>query len=708
MPENENYFELIEQYLRNPETVFPGEAFFNQFDDTDSLVEELLDFLADAAQDNKSKIVSKVLASWRESRDFTQRHADFPFLLWKDLPFEKHQIRQQATNWITSIIKNNLDSIQDICSSLVLDYFRRGEFNQKHALYLVENQFDSALQAAASNEDNCVKAAILYRIKQLINNGEAYTYRFYEKSGEDLIQYYKILKERRLARNEVHVVPQETLSNLVTNAIVFFEKFEERYSKALNGGKPFAFSEKQKIAIVYNPKFSLIRSSAGSGKTTVLIARFFYLIEVQKVSPTDVLFLVYSKNVCNEINTKIAKLWIDDSFSTHWPREKTAHDKVPGPAKTFHGAAVDVIEQILGKKPTVLDTSGNLEDIRTCVLENCLTEDKVLDLLNGTEFFAYFSNTYSPFTEERKRKQEHEKTTDFPGLIEWANSLMEKEHNKRTGLKTYSHILIDEYQDITQNRHRFLKNLVKCGPETSIFAVGDDWQSIYSFTESDLNLFLNFQYLWGEEAYTYDLDETFRFGKPLVAISNQFVLNQKAPLAKRTIKGRGATSLEFVQYEFINNNDEEWNVANLKAQFNKIRELLHNIPEKERRLARIAIINRFNFPNGYERLQEYTALNQQCDSLECVTMHSSKGETYDYTFVVNCNHGAIPYTRNEQNDFRHLLRGVGDEERIEEERRLFYVAITRAKKKVFLLFDQKKPSPFIEELHNIIQQKTIA
>ena len=707
MPQDDNYDKLVEQYLDDPRTtLFPGDAFFSHFDDTTILVDELVFFLDDADQEKKFTIVSDALSFWKDLTDYIQRHADFPLLLWKALPFDSTEIIQQATNWIEPIIKKKLDSIQDICSSLVLDYYRRGEYNQKEAMTRLDRKYERELDGTAVNEDNSVKAAILYRIKQLINGGDAHTYRFYEKSGEDLIQDWRILCERRAARNEIRIVPQNTLSNLVKSAHVFFEKFESRYSKTLNGGKPFSFSDKQKAAIVFNPRFSLVRSSAGSGKTTVLIARFFYLIEVQGMSPADVLFLVYSKNVCNEINTKIHSLWTEDygHFSTFWPSKDFAQDKVPGPAKTFHGAALDVIGQVTQGTPTIEDFENHekLLDIRTCVLENCLTDEMVKERLSGSDFYRFFSQTYLPFAEERQRKQE-ENITDFPGSIEWANTLMEKELSERAGLKTFRHILVDEYQDITKNRHRFLVNLVRCGPKTCLFAVGDDWQSIYSFTESDLTLFLDFQVLWGKDAYIYDLDETFRFGEPLVTLSNQFVQKQEAThLTKKSIKGDGETAMEFVPYQHHYHEDNNPIITNLKEQFEIICDRIEGIykssdPEKE---YSIAIINRYNLPREYNFDKFRTQIQNVYPNirLEFVTMHSSKGETYDYTFVVNCNKKTVPLLKIDYDDFRHLLRGFDIKTKTDEERRLFYVAITRARKKVFLLYDTDNPSPFIQEL----------
>lgn len=135
----------------------------------------------------------------------------------------------------------------------------------------------------------------------------------------------------------------------------FFSEFERDYSERVLNKAPFHFSKEQKNAIEYNGGHCLIRSSAGSGKTVILIARFFYLVRVKGVCPKEILLLAYTNAVCDEINEKIRKLWNNDvEFFTNWDKNPFQQKEIIGPAKTFHRFASSIIIGLTGRKPSFL------------------------------------------------------------------------------------------------------------------------------------------------------------------------------------------------------------------------------------------------------------------------------------------------------------------------------------------------------------------
>lgn len=98
--------------------------------------------------------------------------------------------------------------------------------------------------------------------------------------------------------------------------------------------------------------------------------------------------------------------------------------------------------------------------------------------------------------------------------------------------KHYEFILVDEFQDISIDRYRFLQSLRSDLPKTKLYCVGDDWQSIYRFTGSDMSLFAEFSKYFGftEECR---IETTYRFGNPLVRQSSSFVQHQKNPICRK-------------------------------------------------------------------------------------------------------------------------------------------------------------------------------
>ncbi|MDC0925791.1 UvrD-helicase domain-containing protein, partial [Flavobacteriaceae bacterium] len=138
------------------------------------------------------------------------------------------------------------------------------------------------------------------------------------------------------------------------------------------------------------------------------------------------------------------------------------------------------------------------------------------------KFIELISPIYNLYQEELKERNE----IDFNDMIHLAsNCIKNKTYSKR-----YKHIIIDEYQDISRGRYELINNIKSQQPECKLFCVGDDWQSIYRFSGSDLNLFRNFQQYFG---YTVKskIESTYRFNNPLMSLSSEFI--QKNPIQER-------------------------------------------------------------------------------------------------------------------------------------------------------------------------------
>ncbi|GAG83755.1 unnamed protein product, partial [marine sediment metagenome] len=119
----------------------------------------------------------------------------------------------------------------------------------------------------------------------------------------------------------------------------------------------------------------------------------------------------------------------------------------------------------------------------------------------------------------------------LPNLINLAVELTNKEPKK--DINRYEHVLVDEFQDISYQRLELIKCFVNENSNTKLFCVGDDWQSIYQFTGSDVRFFVNFKDYFPNPEITY-LNSNYRSSQTIVGMSNELIANNKKQITKET------------------------------------------------------------------------------------------------------------------------------------------------------------------------------
>lgn len=282
---------------------------------------------------------------------------------------------------------------------------------------------------------------------------------------------------------------------------------------------------------------------------------------------------------------------------------------------------------------------------------------------------------------------------DFTDCLLRASALLEKRQ-----IYNYDYILVDEFQDMSMDKYRYLSALRRKIPRTRIFCVGDDWQSIYRFSGSDISLFSQFENFNGPTE-EIKIEATHRFGEPLLQRSSDFVQRNPAQKKKKLRPDEGRTTyLAFAGYE-----DEKSERAIIERQ-------VARLPQD----ARIYIISRYRYDIGAvfpEVASKVADENNRAIDLQvagrnvvALTAHSCKGLEADYVFLINCNSGYDDYGFPSQVADDPILEYVlsrSDSFDHAEERRVFYVAITRAKRASYVLFDKKYPSLFVTELGGV-------
>lgn len=280
------------------------------------------------------------------------------------------------------------------------------------------------------------------------------------------------------------------------------------------------------------------------------------------------------------------------------------------------------------------------------------------------------------------KKLEVESCIDFDDMINIATDLIEE--GKWTN--PYQLIMVDEFQDLSQSRTRLLHSLLQ-RPDQYLFAVGDDWQSINRFAGAHLGVMTDFEAIFGHST-TLKLERTFRCPQSLCDISSQFI--QKNPnQLKKTVR----SEVKNVQYplSIIRVPDDSHIQSVIKKRLDEIELSARELPRK----ITVYILGRYNHDQAYVP----TKVNDSKLIVRFITVHSSKGLEADHVIIPKLSSESMGFPSQIEDDpVLQLAMPEGDTFNYSEERRLFYVALTRARSSVTLITLEKKESPFILEL----------
>ncbi len=301
------------------------------------------------------------------------------------------------------------------------------------------------------------------------------------------------------------------------------------------------------------------------------------------------------------------------------------------------------------------------------------------DRARAQAFLAVFSPIFERYQERLSRSGE----IDFHDMIHRATDLAEAGRYR----SPFKYILVDEFQDISPSRARLLKALLGSSADAQLFAVGDDWQAIFRFAGSDIAVMRNFADHFGAFE-RIDLESTFRGSDRIAAVATDFVLRNPEQIRK-TVRATRSADRPAVHVGLPN-----------QEGFSLLKEALDRIAEDARRhdgTAEVLLLGRYR----HLRPRNLGALSKQYLSLQIswMTVHGSKGIEADYVVVLGLCGGKYGFPAEIADDpLLDLVLAAPETHPDAEERRLLYVAITRARRQVFLLSDGGPPSTFASEL----------
>jgi len=310
------------------------------------------------------------------------------------------------------------------------------------------------------------------------------------------------------------------------------------------------------------------------------------------------------------------------------------------------------------------------------------------------------------YLEYSKRLKEYH-AIDFEDMINDSARILREEEIQGNKLD-FKYIIVDEYQDISRQRFNLTKELCKlCNAK--VIAVGDDWQSIYAYAGSDITLFTDFKNTFG---YGLELciTKTYRNAQEVIDIAGGFV--QKNLSQKR----KALISPKHIEHPIvIKTYTEEVDRKEYEGKGGKyfligkcVEEIMDGLMEKYEH-PKILLLGRYGFDGynltksadfiydektGFVRSKKYNA-----DYFDFMTVHRAKGLGYDHVIIINARNETYGFPSQVQED-PVLKYVVKDDHTYDyaEERRLFYVALTRTKNRVYIVTPQQHPSEFVLEL----------
>lgn len=297
-----------------------------------------------------------------------------------------------------------------------------------------------------------------------------------------------------------------------------------------------------------------------------------------------------------------------------------------------------------------------------------------------------FFNIIKPIIEEYNKVLKEKNMVDFDDMI-----LKSKDYILNNNKYKYKYIIVDEYQDISSSRYKLLKAILDT-TGASLFAVGDDFQSIFRFDGSDVFYFENFSNYY-DNATIKVIRNTYRNSQELITLAGNFIMKNPDQVKKSLLSSKYKLNpLYFIMYD--------------ENPFKMLAKTIDSIIKNEGIDKNILLLGRIN--DDFKIIEESGLFDIKNNRIiykkypnviiNFMTVHRSKGLEADNVIILNFENSLMGFPNKISEDpLLKLVLKNKEGFRYAEERRLFYVAITRTKNRTFILTRKNRPSEFFKE-----------
>ena len=494
----------------------------------------------------------------------------------------------------------------------------------------------------------------------------------------------------------------------------------------------YYLDKEQKKIVLDKSKYLLVVAGAGSGKTLTILGKINYLVKYKKISKDDILCISFTKASSDSLKEKIKQefnldmkvytfhklsleilkenkirynitdpntlddiihkfIYIDVLNNKKYMKRILNYFKIKYKNKNEYikyiekNEHVEMFEKLISTFIHLFKCNGyKLEDFNSFLKK---TKRNIFKYRYNKNFLIIVLNIYLEYEKYLKDNKE----IDFDDMIIKATNLVNKKGIKHK----YKYVIIDEYQDTSLVRFNLIKEILD-KTDSKLMVVGDDFQSIYRFTGCDISLFLNFKKYFNK-AKILKIQNTYRNSQELIDIAGNFVMKNKNQINKKLKSNKQIDKpIKIIYYE------------NIRRKFI---ELITEIYEKTNKP--ILILGRNNkdiniLLSDKIKLENDNLIyiDNQNIKMRYLTVHKSKGLEDENTIIINLEDKLLGFPNKIEDS--NLLKFVSQNKEkylYSEERRLFYVALTRTKNNTYLLVPKNRESIFIQELIKNYREK---
>lgn len=434
-------------------------------------------------------------------------------------------------------------------------------------------------------------------------------------------------------------------------------------------------NEKQ-LEAIKSLENTLVVAGAGSGKTFTIVNKIKYLLDNNIYKENELLVISFTNESVNDLKRKIdynldimtfhklaitlinnpdmkisneyyLKYIINEYFNSYGKYNKKQNKLIK---RILQEMDIDNLKKLIFTFINLY--KSNYNDIN--YLLNLYQKSHFINKI----YFKIILEIYHIYNQEIESSNLY----DFNDMIKIATNNI----NNNIIKTNYKYIIIDEFQDTSLNRFKLIDAIMKQN-NAKIFVVGDDYQSIYRFSGCNLDIFLNFNKLVSN-LNIINLDYNYRNPKEIIDVANSFIMQNKNQIKKETI--------------CLKNINKPIKICFYKNKRTAIEKILKYIDTK------YLILGRNNTDKDLFNVQDKPFL----------TIHKSKGLEEDNIILINLtnNNNSLPSKIKNHKIINKLIKT--DYYPYEEERRLFYVALTRTRNNIYLLVPKSNYSIFIKEL----------
>jgi len=538
--------------------------------------------------------------------------------------------------------------------------------------------------------------------------------RMIEYASSDYNKFVKVLKLTIKGRNEITnpTLNQKSISNKIEFKETKITKEDEEKFKELDFFLS-KFNKGQKKAIISKAKKILCVAGAGSGKTTVLTKRIEFLVKYQSISPDKILAITFTRKARKEMEKRLYELGVEGvkvhTFNSFCEGILKKHGDV------IYGRPIKVQEygdKILAMNMALASLGIDMEDAiikyfttqqRKFKTGNQLSNSFMNDCFSVMDYFKSTGEEEYDFSKEAEQKDKSNAKMiyqitqylkdhmEIQGLRDYSDQLIDavkflKGNNQE--IPQFEHVLVDEYQDVNSIQIELLELL----NSENLFAVGDPRQSIFGWRGSDINYIINFEKTYGSSEVIH-LTKNYRSSKRIVDFMNHSIRDLGLP----DLKGHnGDDSAEIKIIDFETEETERIFVIDKILNSEIPRDEIFVLARTNRQLMELSqIMKRKNIPHTVKTDEVRRPSESIEGSITLATIHAIKGLEARKVFVMGCNEQNFPCKASDHPAVEMVKTENYD--KLEEEKRLFYVAISRAKERLYLTYSGKKPTYFITE-----------